>query len=118
MIPPPPLYLPQKRDLLWVQLPTKDFPFNLTFYIKAKVLSAPLKQHLTQCHIFLLKKGKVFSFSLAEVSKSVRLIAKLSKMHQERVLSSGEVMYHMLYLLYCISDAKNLNFRTKTILRK
>ena len=106
MIPPPPLYLPQKRDLLWVQLPTKDFPFNLTFYIKAKVLSAPLKQHLTQCHIFLLKKGKVFSFSLAEVSKSVRLIAKLSKMHQERVLPSGEAVFHLLYLISCISDAK------------
>ena len=88
MIPLPPLYLPQKRDLLWVQLPTRDFPFNLTFYIKATVLSAPLKQHnaISSCSKkgnsgYVEHQGKFSTFfTLAvEVSKSIGLIAKAFK---------------------------------------
>ena len=84
----------------------QGFPFQPDVLYKSKSVVGTIKATPYTMPYLLAQKRESFPVSLAYVSKSVGLIAKLSKMHQERVLPSGEAVFHVLYLISCISDAK------------
>ena len=102
MIQPPSSLPPTKKGSFVGTVTNQGFPFQPDVLYKSNsVVGTILKQHnaIYSCSKkgnsgYVEHQGKFSTFfTLAvEVSKSIGLIARLSKMHQERVLPPGEAM--------------------------